>query len=352
MTIPVITIGADPEVFVCQQINPDKLQNKRDEKHIDSALSEIKYYEAHFGKIEKRQNHFREWMDRQIADYQAYMDYYKQNEKKVEFVSGHDLIPGTKKEPFKVPGGAIQVDGVALEFNINPAKTFQEFSTNINTVLSELKQRALKPGLDLSFSPVARFSTAEWSRIPDENKVLGCIPDFNGYTCEENPTPNGEVDFRTASGHIHLGWGEGFDITSGAHIADCGLLATQLDMTIGVFTPYWDTDQTRRKLYGKPGCFRPKSYGMEYRSPSNAWVAKPELYEFIYRNSKLALKLLFRGHYLPGMFPGVSKIIQTSGYNSLMYSTFDEYINCLKYLKDHDWIAPNEQFNQSYKDYF
>lgn len=50
MTIPVITIGADPEVFVCQQINPDKLQNKRDEKHIDSALSEIKYYEAHLDR--------------------------------------------------------------------------------------------------------------------------------------------------------------------------------------------------------------------------------------------------------------------------------------------------------------
>ena len=33
------------------------------------------------------------------------------------FVSAHDLVPGTKLEPFAVNKGAVQVDGMALEFN-------------------------------------------------------------------------------------------------------------------------------------------------------------------------------------------------------------------------------------------
>jgi hypothetical protein len=37
-----------------------------------------------------------------------------------KFVSAHGLIPGTKRQPMKVDKGAVQVDGMALEFNIDP----------------------------------------------------------------------------------------------------------------------------------------------------------------------------------------------------------------------------------------
>ncbi len=45
-----------------------------------------------------------------------------------KYVSAHGLFPGTKAEPFKVEKGAVQVDGLALEFNIDPAKTPEEFA--------------------------------------------------------------------------------------------------------------------------------------------------------------------------------------------------------------------------------
>ena len=38
-----------------------------------------------------------------------------------KFISAHGMIPGTKKAPHKVERGAVQVDGMALEFNIDPA---------------------------------------------------------------------------------------------------------------------------------------------------------------------------------------------------------------------------------------
>jgi hypothetical protein len=46
-------------------------------------------------------------------------------------VSAHDLIPGTKYEPHEVGNGAVQVDGVAAEFNIDPAANEDEFFFNI-----------------------------------------------------------------------------------------------------------------------------------------------------------------------------------------------------------------------------
>ena len=39
------------------------------------------------------------------------------------FRSAHGLIRGDKKNPQKIRSGAVQVDGMALEFNIDPART-------------------------------------------------------------------------------------------------------------------------------------------------------------------------------------------------------------------------------------
>jgi hypothetical protein len=56
-----------------------------------------------------------------------------------------------------------------------------------------------------------------------------------------------------------------------------------LDNVILPFEKYWDKDTERRKLYGKPGAFRPKPYGCEYRVLSNAWVDKPEVAGILFR---------------------------------------------------------------------
>src|SRR5690606_35310738 len=57
---------------------------------------------------------------------------------KGNFRSAHDLIPGSKLQPFKVEKGFIQPDGTSAEFNIDAAVTEEEFTTNIKTVLKSL----------------------------------------------------------------------------------------------------------------------------------------------------------------------------------------------------------------------
>ena len=56
-------------------------------------------------------------------------------DKNNQFVSAFNMVPGDKAKPYPVPFGAVQVDGMALEFNIEPASTRQEFIHNITCLL-------------------------------------------------------------------------------------------------------------------------------------------------------------------------------------------------------------------------
>lgn len=196
----------------------------------------------------------------------------------------YGLIPGTKESPFKVKGGAYQVDGMALEFNIDPAKTENQFVKNITTVMQRL--RADVPSeYKFHIKPSVRFHHAILAKAPDEAKELGCQPDLSAYTMAENPKPDSNTTLRTASGHIHIGLEEGADITSEEHFLKYATLCKHLDLFLGIRSLEWDKDQTRRKLYGNPGAMRLKPYGMEYRVLSNAWLEREELVRFVYQQT-------------------------------------------------------------------
>jgi hypothetical protein len=199
-----------------------------------------------------------------------------------EFVSAHDRVPGTKAEPFKVPFGAIQIDGTALEFNIDPARTVDEFVHNIQAVRRTLESYV--PGYNVVAEPVAIFDKEyfDWE-VPSYAQALGCDPDFNGWTADRNPSPDPHGrPIRTASGHIHIGWGTDFDISDKVYFEYCCRVARQMDYCLGVPSLLWDRDGTRRQLYGQAGAFRPKTYGIEYRVLSNRWLDNDKLIQWVY----------------------------------------------------------------------
>lgn len=194
-----------------------------------------------------------------------------------EYVSAEGLIPGTKEAPHPVKFGAVQVDGMAAEFNIDAVDNFTDFNRNIQAVMNQL-QAMLPKGLILDAVPAVTFSEEEFTKAPDKAKELGCQPDFNAWTGEVNPPPNDPDNpfLRTASGHIHIGWTEGADLTDFQHIINCQDLVKQLDWFLGGWSVKMDKDPTRRKLYGKAGACRYKSYGVEYRVLSNFWITSRE----------------------------------------------------------------------------
>lgn len=219
-----------------------------------------------------------------------------------KFVSVEDsngpLIPGTKRNPHEVQGGAIQVDGVAAEFNVNPSDNFKDFYENIKSVVTNLRSYIKRHDDRMVLAPIptAFFDPEYFSKLPMHTRRLGCDPDFDAYKDgAPNPRPKTKLPMRTGAGHIHFGWTTGAKETSEGHMADCIILTKVLDKVFTFAQTDWDNDRQRMRLYGKPGSFRPKPYGMEYRPTSNAWVKSPEVIYDVFRMALGSIRALDSG---------------------------------------------------------
>lgn len=228
-------------------------------------------------------------------------------------VSAYNAVPGTKEQPHPVKNGAVQVDGMALEFNINPASSEEEFVYSINSVMGQLKE--MVPDFEVVAEPVAHFGHEYIASQPEKAVELGCDPDFNAW--EEgrvNEPPNVKAPFRTGAGHIHIGWTEGADKTEAIHMETCLTLVKQLDFFLALPSLFFDDGdgEQRRELYGKAGCFRPKSYGVEYRVLSNRWLENENLQRWVYRATMKAIDCLCNGRRLEKKWGDIQEIINTS----------------------------------------
>lgn len=191
------------------------------------------------------------------------------------------LIGGNKEYPRAItdrPGFFVQEDNVAVEFNIPPAKTLQEFVDSINWSLSAITSEVDKFGMKPADIASALFPPSEL--LTPQAQTFGCNPDFNAWkNGKRNPRPRSRHErLRTCSGNIHVG----SDVNK--------IRAVQLmDLYLSVPAVLMDKDKQRRQLYGKAGSFRPTDYGFEHRTLSNFWIFKPQLVEWAYTQTIRAI---------------------------------------------------------------
>jgi hypothetical protein len=214
------------------------------------------------------------------------------------FVSGHDIVKGTKDIPEKWEKGAVQADGLAIEFNTIPAKNAHAFVTNVMDNLHHING-ILKKHNDsyaVAIKPTALFEKKYFDSLPDSAKELGCQPDFNAYTGMTNEKPKTDKPFRTGAGHIHIGWTDKVsDVLETQHFETCSDLVRQLDVALFLPSLLFDDDTERRKLYGFPGSFRPKTFGVEYRPLSNKWLRSGVLMTWIFNTTLKSVQDYFKG---------------------------------------------------------
>lgn len=224
-------------------------------------------------------------------------------------VSAEGLIPGTKAEPHVVEGGAVQVDGMAAEFNIDPCSDFETFNNNVTGVMKQLKEM-LPKGYNFSIIPAVEFSADVFDSAPDCAKELGCSPDYNAWTGELNPPPSLEnrPRLRCAGGHIHFGWTADADLSDLQHLMNCRDLVKQLDWYLAGWSIGVDPDPTRRMLYGRAGACRIKPYGVEYRVLSNFWLTSKERRLQVWNRMQMALKDM-RKQYIPDLYPNYNELL-------------------------------------------
>lgn len=184
---------------------------------------------------------------------------------------------GTKESPEECNKGAIQVDGMALEFNILPANNPNEFVENINTVLDECESRAADQSLRITDSSILDYARYINEHGATEDELLfGCDPDYNCYTGSENEMPDndGSITVRTAGGHVHVGFSYWDKESYKGIVPD---LVRVCDLFLGINSVLTDNGKERKQMYGKAGAYRVKSYGFEYRTLSNYWIFDEDL---------------------------------------------------------------------------
>ena len=216
------------------------------------------------------------------------------NNKTHKFISAFPMIKGTKENPYKVPKGATQVDGVLAEFNIDPVTNEEDFSSNIIEVMLTLKEQLNNEDLVLQAVPVGYFEEKYFNSLSQEETILGCMPDFNAYTGKQNTPPHTKETFRTGSGHVHFG----YETNKETYEEDVRNRVKQLDNVLYLSSLLWDEDDKRRTLYGKPGAFRYKPYGFEYRPLSNRWLKDMALHKWVFDSSIKAMNLYDEGVYM------------------------------------------------------
>lgn len=214
-----------------------------------------------------------------------------------KFISAEGLFPGDKKNPFKIERGAVQVDGMAVEFNIDAADNEDDFERNMRVVMSQLDEMTAKIDKDIRINwiPFAEFEEDVWNGSSNESKILGCDPDWN-ISGEINPNPSDKIQnqrFRTAAGHVHIGWTSDRSTTDNSHFEDCLYIARFFQNHANkFFAPTTELERKRLEFYGMNGSFRPKSYGVELRGPSNIWVGsektRREMFNIVRHTVKLA----------------------------------------------------------------
>lgn len=205
-----------------------------------------------------------------------------------QFISSIGLIGGSKDFPMPIGEGcAVQEDNVAVEFNIPPASTAQEFVDSINYNLKYLRERVGDMGLELCIQPSAKFDADQL--MNPAALEFGCEPDFCAWTGgSQNPRPKTEdASLRSAGGHIHIAVPDGMDKLE---------VIKAMDLFVGCQMLEFDHDKDRRKLYGKPGAFRNKPYGVEYRTASNMWITSDERIRWAWEQTELALAFVAAGN--------------------------------------------------------
>jgi len=208
----------------------------------------------------------------------SYANEYDHDEGEEGYIPCVGIVPGTKENPHQlgVPGFFAHEDNVALEVGIPPVANPLKFADNIAKVKKMVADQFLNDmHVELVYQSAVQFRPEQLES--QQAQQFGCEPDYDAYTngkVRTVPTKFGDDQLRFAGGHIHIGGNFNCPPFVAALFADVFIAMPNLVRQ----QPYYSgLQQGRGNWYGKPGIFRPKPYGIEYRTPSNFWCQNHDL---------------------------------------------------------------------------
>lgn len=222
-----------------------------------------------------------------------------------EIVSAEGFVKGTKEHPFVFDPDnkyfATSLDNVAAEVSIPPATSAEGFYLYLQKSINFVNETIPKNLKCVAFPAV----NLDKKYLNTPNALLfGCEADLNAYEQDVNPKPEAsDKTLRSAGGHLHVGY---VGAANCFPLNECDkdiiesdrerqTIVKALDLFIGVPSVILEPDNKRKELYGKAGAYRPKEYGLEYRTVSNFYLVSERLTKLMYSNVVAALDWLNGG---------------------------------------------------------
>ena len=217
------------------------------------------------------------------------------------------VIPGTKDERHDIQDGhAVYYDNVLAECSMRPGNTKAEVVGSFQQCLQRFAEVAAPNKLALRAS--GHFPESELEH--EDAQAFGCDPEFCAYALNVIIPPECAGTFRSAGGHMHIGFDGGKDFESGdgkhtdEEVEELNIavawnriwVVRMADIFVGIPSLFLDQDPTsqdRRQLYGVAGSHRAcPDYGVEYRSLGNFWLGRPSLVELMYDLAEHCVKIV------------------------------------------------------------
>lgn len=205
-------------------------------------------------------------------------------------------IGGEKGKPRRLSfDHSILEDGAAVELNYTTTDYWPQL---LDMLVSSPRVIEEHTGYSVAPLPEARIAGLKKYRQAME---IGCVEDFDAYAAipevpREIPDIGSFGTYRFAGGHIHISYN--------VEQIPPFVVARFMDVYITCPLIWWYHERRgedeaikvlgahRRKFYGLPGLYRPKPYGVEYRTLSNYFTFTYGASEFLATNVCILNKLL------------------------------------------------------------
>lgn len=211
-----------------------------------------------------------------------------------KIISSIGLIPRVKGKAYTPEGMSkgygLQIDNILAEFNIPPTNIKADFIASMNKMKKFIDDFVKKTDQNYEIHCYGSAIVDDDQLQSKEAKEFGCSPDYNAWTEDINPKPDGEsTNLRTTGCHFHIG----YDNPS----VEISLeIVKAFDLFLGVPSILIDPDDRRRQLYGKAGCFRLTSYGVEYRTLSGYFISSDKLIGYCFDQIGEAIDFINKGN--------------------------------------------------------
>jgi len=165
--------------------------------------------------------------------------------------------------------------------------------------------------------PTIGYEVERWKNESETFQLcnqFGCDRDWDAFDTERDckVLDASKHPERYGGGHIHI---SGVEAIKKEPISAIHSLALTVGLAAVAYTDTPELDRQRTFLYGKPGKYRPQSYGhlyneiphtdagIEYRTPSNRWTENWELGRRIFEAAEVGIKYLLEGKLIDELLP-------------------------------------------------